>query len=232
MKRVFVSITAISLFFLSACFFPGELNAQETRDLEIFTGIGIGISADVYYTPGNSHEIRIEGNSRDVKDLITKVEDGYLKLKYKDYRVKRSKLTVYITSKELDKVGFSGSGDFKSDKPVSSEEMSIAISGSGSVLFAVLNAEELDVKISGSGDVIIEKGNAEELDVKISGSGKVIAEYFETSEFSVGISGSGSVKITVTEELDARISGSGNVYYHGDPQINSSSSGSGKVKSF
>ena len=231
MKRVFVSITAISLVFLSACFFPGDLNAQETRDLDPFTGIGIGISADVYYTPGNSHKIRIEGNSRDVKDLITKVEDGYLKLKYKDWRVKRSKLTVYITSKELDKVGLSGSGDFKSDKPVSSEEISIAISGSGNVLFAVLNTEELDVKISGSGDAILEKGSADEFDVKISGSGKVIAENFETSEFSAGISGSGSVKITVMDELDARISGSGSVYYHGDPQVNSSTSGSGKVRS-
>ncbi len=231
MKRVFVSLTAIILLFLTGVFFAADLNAQETRDLDPFTGIGIGISADVFYTPGNSHEIKIEGDPKDVKDLVTKIQDGYLKLKYEEWRIKRSKLTIYITSKELNKVGLSGSGDFKSDKAVSSEEMSIAISGSGTVEFTELKAEEVDVKISGSGDAILEEGSAEEVVVKISGSGKLIAEHFETSELSAAISGSGSIKITVKDELDAKISGSGGIYYHGNPQVNSSSSGSGKVRS-
>lgn len=231
MKKAIESLTALILLFLISSFSATNITAQETRDLDPFTGIGIAISADVFYTPGNGHKITIEGNSKDVKDLITKVENGYLKLKYDDWKMKRSKLTIYITSKELDKVGLSGSGDFKSDKPVSSEEMTIAISGSGTVLFTSLEAEEVDVKISGSGDAILEKGRAEEVEVKISGSGKVLAEYFETSEFSAGISGSGSVRMTVIDELEARTSGSGSIYYHGRPQVNSSSSGSGKVKS-
>jgi hypothetical protein len=231
MKKAIESLTALFLLFLISSFSASDLTAQETRDLDPFTGIGIAISADVFYTPGNSHEITIEGNSKDVKDLITRVENGYMQLKYDDWKTKRSKLTIYITSKELDKVGLSGSGDFKTTKPVSSEEMTIAISGSGTVLFTSLEAEEVDVKISGSGDAILEKGLAEEMDVKISGSGKVLAEQFETSEFSAGISGSGSVRITVKDELEARISGSGSIYYHGNPQVNSTSSGSGKVKS-
>jgi hypothetical protein len=231
MKKAIESLTALILLFLISSFSGSDLMAQETRDLDPFTGIGIAISADVFYTPGNSHEIRIEGNSKDVKDLVTKVENGYLKLKYDDWKMKRSKLTIYITSKELDKVGLSGSGDFKSEKPVRSEEITIAISGSGTVLFTNLEAEEVDVKISGSGDVILEKGRAEEVDVKISGSGNVLAEYFETSEFSAGISGSGSVRITVQDELETRISGSGSIYYHGTPQLNTTSSGSGKVRS-
>jgi len=231
MKKVIESLTAIIFIFLFASFTTSDVAAQETRDLDPFTGIGIAIHADVFYTPGNSHEIKIEGNPKDVKDLITKVENGYLKIKYDNQKMKRSKLTIFITSKELEKVGLSGSADFKSGEAVSSEEMSIAISGSGTVLFTALEAEELDVKISGSGDAIIEKGNAEEVDVKISGSGKVLAEHFKTSEFSAGISGSGSVRITVEDELEARISGSGSIYYHGTPQVNSTSSGSGKVKS-
>ena len=231
MKRIIPSLTVLSLLLLITSLYLSDVAAQETRDLSTFTGIGIGISADVYYTPGNSHEIKIEGNSKDVKDLITKVENGMLKLKYEDWRTKRSKLTIYITSKELDRVSLSGSGKFISDKAISSEEMSLALSGSGNIHFAMLSVEEMDVKISGSGNTHIDKGTAEEVDVKISGSGKFLAEAFEVSEFSAAISGSGSIKITVIEELEARISGSGSVHYHGDPQINSTSSGSGKVRS-
>ena len=222
---------AFSILLLVTILSAGKLNAQETRDFNPFTGIEISISADVYYTPGSSHEIRIEGNPKDVEDLITRVENGVLKMKYEDWRVKRSKLTIYISSAELDMVSMSGSGKFFSDQNISAEEIYIAVSGSGEVNFSSLSAEEMDVKISGSGTVNIDKGSAEEADLKISGSGKLVADGFEVSEFSAAISGSGSCRITVIDELDAKISGSGSVYYHGNPQVNSTSSGSGKVRS-
>ncbi len=222
-------VAVLTLLFLNSFMMP-DIPKEEVRNLDTFSGIGISISADVYYTPGNAHEIKIEGDAKDVDDLITKVEDGFLQVKYPtSWKVKRSKLTIYITSKELEAVKISGSAKFKAEEPVTSDEMDLAMSGSGGILFKKLNADEVGVKISGSGSVELLNGVADELSVKISGSGKINAEQFEVNEFSVGISGSGSVRITVKEELEARISGSGNVYYHGDPRVNSSSSGSGKV---
>ncbi len=230
MKRNVITVLAVSMLLLGNSFLTPEMPKEDVRKLETFTGIGIGVHADVYYTPGNTHEIRIEGEDRDVEDLITEVEDGFLKIKYKDWRIKRSKLTIHVTSKELEAVKMSGSGLFESQKAIACEEMDIAISGSGDIVFGKLSAEEVDVKISGSGDVHLESGNAEELDLKISGSGMLKAESFEVSEFSASISGSGGARITAKEELEVRISGSGSVYYHGNPSVNSSSSGSGKVK--
>ena len=207
-----------------------NLADEETRKLEPFTGIAIGISADVFYSTGNNHEIRIEGNERDVQDLITKVEDGILKLRYDNWKVSRSKLTIYITSRELDKVSVSGSAKFRAEESISSDEMSLSVSGSGSVLFNSLKSDEIEVRISGSGSVILEKGSADEMDVKISGSGNLNAERFEISELSAGISGSGSCRVTVTDELEAKISGSGSIHYHGNPVVDSRTSGSGKVR--
>lgn len=222
------AVAVLSLLFLSSFTVP-DFPKEEVRNLDTFSGIGISISADVYYTPGNSHEIRIEGDAKDVDDLITKVENGFLQVKYPNsWRVRRSKLTIYITSKDLDAVRMSGSGKFNAET-VSSDEMDFSISGSGDINFEKLTAEEVGVKISGSGSVNLDNGNTDEMDVKISGSGKLHAEAFEVNEFSAGISGSGGVKITVKEELESRISGSGKVYYHGTPRVNSSSSGSGKV---
>jgi hypothetical protein len=230
MKRVFVPLPAICLLVLSSGFLPAGMAGEEVRDLQPFERIGISISADVFYTQGNTHEIKIEGDDRDVKDLVTEVKDGFLQVKYEDWKIKRSKLTIYITSQELEKVSISGSAKFNAEKPVSSEEMDLVISGSGSVQFSTLESDEIDVQISGSGDAVIDKGSAGELDITISGSGKLLAEQFEVSEFSAVISGSGTCKITVKDELDAKLSGSGSVYYHGDPQVNSVVSGSGKVR--
>ena len=222
-------VAVLTLLFLNSFMMP-DVPKEEVRNLDTFSGIGISISADVYYTPGNTHEIKIEGDAKDVDDLITKVEDGFLQVKYpSSWRVRHSKLTIYITSKELDAVKVSGSAKFKSGEPVTADEMDFAVSGSGDIHFDKLNADEVDVKISGSGDIILLNGNADELSAKISGSGKINAEAFEVNEFSASISGSGSVRITAKEELDVRISGSGKVYYHGTPRVNSSSSGSGKT---
>ena len=222
-------IAVLSLLFLNSFMVP-DLPKEEVRDLDAFTGIGISISADVYYTPGNAHEIRIEGDARDVDDLITKVDNGFLQVKYPTgWKIRRSKLTIHITSRNLEAVKISGSAKFNSRESVTSDEMDFGVSGSGDIIFDKLNVDEVGVKISGSGSVILENGNADELDAKISGSGKLDAEAFEVNEFSAGISGSGGVRITVKEELDARISGSGKIYYHGTPRVNSTSSGSGKV---
>ena len=230
MKKVLGSFLSISAILLISGCITTEITAQETRDLKPFTGIGIGISADVFYTQGNGHVIKIEGNERDVKDLITEVENGYLKIKYDDWRIKRSKLTIHITSSELEKVAMSGSGKFRAEKNVSSDEMILKISGSGVVQFSSLEADEMEVSISGSGNAVLEKGSADEMGVKISGSGKLLAEQFGVEELEAAISGSGSCRITVEDELNARISGSGSVYYHGNPEVNSVASGSGKVR--
>lgn len=222
-------VAILTLLFLNSFTMP-DIPKEEVRKLDTFTGIGISISGDIYYTPGNEHKITIEGDADDVEDLITEVKNGFLQVKYPtSWKSRRSKLTIHITSKDLDAVKMSGSAKFEVGEPVSSDEMDLSMSGSGGILFEKLNADEVEVNISGSGSINLLNGNADELDVRISGSGKVNAEKFEVSEFSASISGSGSVRITIKEELEARISGSGKVYYHGTPRVNSSSSGSGKV---
>jgi hypothetical protein len=232
MKRILVSMFAVVTLLIFNSFLSPDMPKEDVRKLETFSGIGISVHADVFYTPGNIHEITIEGDDRDVEELITEVEDGFLKIRYPSgkWRIRRSKLTIHVTSKDLDAVKMSGSGLFESAEALTSDEMDIAISGSGNIVFAELAADEVAVKISGSGDVLLDRGSADEMELRISGSGKLKAETFEVSEFSASISGSGGARITAKEELEVRISGSGSVYYHGNPRVNSSSSGSGKVR--
>jgi hypothetical protein len=229
MKRFMIPVAALFIALLGSGFLLTDRSYEDVRKLNSFEGIGISISADVYYTQGNSHEIRIEGPERDVRDLKTEVKDDFLQIKFPSFKMKRAKLTIYVTSKSLEQVKLSGSGHFMAEKPVETEELDLAVSGSGTVVFSELASDEIGIKISGSGDVELDNGSADELDIRISGSGKVLGEGFKVSECSTSISGSGNVRITVTDELDARLSGSGKVYYKGNPQVNSISSGSGKV---
>jgi len=228
MRKILIPAAAIVLI-LGCSSALADRPVDDIRDLPEFAGIGISVSADVFYTQGNQYQIRIEGDEDDVRDLITEVKDGFLKIRYEDWRMRRSKMTIYITSKEIESVKISGSARFMADRGVSSEEMEINLSGSGGVNFAQITSDEMEIKISGSGSVELSGDGADELEIKLSGSGRLDAEDFRVSEISASISGSGSCMVYATEELDARISGSGKVLYRGEPQLNSVTSGSGKV---
>jgi Putative auto-transporter adhesin, head GIN domain len=122
----------------------------------------------------------------------------------------------------------SGSGDIRVKGSCRSLESKV--SGSGKVVLAGTIAERADVSVSGSGKVIA-SGSAREIRTTISGSGEVQAADLEVEKCDVRISGSGDVEINVKQALDATISGSGSVSYRGNPsQVNSHSSGSGKVR--
>ena len=114
MKKVMTPMIAVLTLLLLNGFTMPDVPKEDVRKLNKFSGIEISVQADVVYTPGNTHEIRIEGDDRDVDDLITEVKDGFLQVKYNDWRTRRSKLTIHITSRELEAVKISGSSQFNS----------------------------------------------------------------------------------------------------------------------
>lgn len=203
---------------------------EDFQKLDPFSGIHIAVNADVYYTPGNKHGLRIEGDERDIEDLIIEVKNESLSIRYPGYGLKRSRLTIHVVSEKLEEIKISGSSDFFASKEINSDEMDLVVSGSGKINFGSLVADELDVRISGSGDILIEEGSADECNAIISGSGKLLASGFAVDEFSTKISGSGRCEITANSELEATISGSGSVYYKGPARVHSTVSGSGKVR--
>jgi len=122
----------------------------------------------------------------------------------------------------------SGSGriDFKG----TCKDVDSKVSGSGKVTVGLASANKVVVGVSGSGKIIA-NGNAKEIRANISGSGEVLAAELQVDACEIRISGSGDVEVNVKNSLDATISGSGSVSYKGNPsQVNSHSSGSGKVR--
>jgi len=239
MKKVILPFLLIALFIIAAGALPsvtGQNEKSQTEfldefmNLEPFTAINIGVSADVTYTTGKKHGLTVSGDEDDIEDLIIEVKGKTLSISYPGYRNRHSRLDIHIVSEELESVKISGSAHFIAESTVESDEMELAVSGSGKIIFSELLADEGDVKISGSGGVEIREGEADECDAIISGSGRMKAAGFEVDEFSAKISGSGNCEINAVDELEAVISGSGRVYYNGSPQVNSTISGSGKVK--
>ena len=87
-----------------------------------------------------------------------------------------------------------------------------------------------DLTTCGEGGLEI-TGQAGQVDINISGAGSVNAPDLKVKTANVCISGLGNATLWVTDLLTGNISGRGSVSYYGDPLINTTLTGIGKLKS-
>lgn len=157
------------------------------------------------------------------------IGEGVLKAGDLDLAVSGSgSMEIEVNATGYMEANVSGSGDIRVKGTC--RVLESKVSGSGKVELAGTISDKAVVDVSGSGKIIA-SGTAKRIRTTISGSGEVRAADLEVEECEVRISGSGDVEINVKQALDATISGSGSVSYRGNPnQVNSHSSGSGKVR--
>jgi len=211
-----------------------QSKAQKVLDLDSFTEVALSTAGTVYITIGNEYRVEVDGDEDALEDADIYVRGNTLVIDSdNDWSWFGSNssddLVVNITAKRIDGLKVSGSGKMIVKNTIDTEDLYLAVSGSGRMELDV-KSKDTEVGISGSGKIYL-KGSGDKMSVKISGSGKIRAEDFNVKEFKAAISGSGSCEIAVEDKIDARISGSGSVYYKGSPDhVNTSASGSGKVR--
>jgi hypothetical protein len=202
----------------------------ETRTPGSFKGIESGGNWDVYITIGNKDEVRLVSNGFDLKKVISEVEGNTLKIKLEKGNYKNVNFIAYVTVRELESIGVSGSGKMIVESNIDSKKFSIGQSGSGQIQMKMLKTGNLNVGLSGSGKVSIVGGSAGNTNIGQSGSGAFKALELMAGDVKIGKSGSGSTAIGVSGNLTVGSSGSGNIYYKGNPTSQKiSSSGSSKV---
>jgi len=229
MKRTYIKYILAIAISVAATSLYGQ--KKETRNLDDFTAISMGISGDLHIKQGSKCEVIIEGDEETLAIIETSVTGDKLKISTKNssWWKSYSKVNIYVTIKEFKGLSISGSGDANSDGFLKGENVDLSVSGSGDISLD-LEASAIDCSISGSGSISL-KGQGKTGHLTISGSGELDAVDFELETLKIRISGSGSAEVYATKEIDSHISGSGRVHYKGNPdKIVNHSSGSGSLK--
>jgi Putative auto-transporter adhesin, head GIN domain len=233
MKRGIILSAFILGIAVSSGFATGHPDEKETRDVKDFTKVSFGVAGNLYINIGPEFKVVLEGEKRDLEDVITEVSGGRLVIKKENWKFNFSeKITAYVTMPELRGLGVSGSGKAEIKDAVKVEDLDLSVSGSGKIYSQDITVSKLGCSISGSGDIVLgSNGNASRAEISISGSGNYEGESFKIASAEVHISGSGNCTCNVTESLKAGVSGSGDVTYEGNPRVDAHVSGSGKVRS-
>jgi hypothetical protein len=236
MKRGVIFPAVIMVLILSPGFAYGQPVDKETRNVKDFSKVSFGVAGNLYINIGPEFSVVLEGNKRDLDNVITEVTGGKLVIKNENWRMNNwrtdQRITVHITMPEIKGLGVSGSGKAEIKDAVKTEDLNLSVSGSGKLYASDVTVSNLECSISGSGDISLgSNGNSSKAGISISGSGNYFGESFKIGTAEIHISGSGNCECNVTESLRASVSGSGNVTYEGNPKLDAHVSGSGKVRS-
>jgi len=84
-NKLFSFTVFVIAFILSTSVNPlPKANSKETRKVGEFHGISVSSGIDLYITQKNIQEVRVEADEDDMDDLVTKVENGILKIYMKN----------------------------------------------------------------------------------------------------------------------------------------------------
>ena len=206
-------------------------NNKQTRTVSKFHGISVSSGVDLYLTQKNIQEVRVEANEEGLKNLVTEVQGGILKIYMKDkswsnLNWKDQSIKVYVSFITLDKLQASAGSDIASESVLNFEKLEVDAS-SGSDVKLELNASDISVESSSGSDIRL-KGKAASLHVSASSGSDINAADLQSKRCQASVSSGSDIKINVTEELDAHASSGGDISYSGNPakkEIKKSSGG-------
>jgi hypothetical protein len=105
----------------------------------------------------------------------------------------------------------------------------LSVNGAGHIEIKNLNNDKFEIDTNGA-PTIVASGNTKMIDVGANGAGKIDAHNLHASRGVVDSKGVASVDLDVSDQLDVTISGPAKVTYRGDPTVNKTIHGPGKVE--
>lgn len=227
-----VLFVALALAFVSCKRIKGNGDiVTDTRNEGKFTKISSAGSFDVEITQDSVCGIEVIAESNLIDLVITNVEDGKLKIKFKDrYNYSTSKgILIKVRMKSLEQIGMAGSGKISStNKLMIDDKLKLTIAGSGKVDLDI-DAPIVDADIAGSGDIVL-SGQTRDAYIDIAGSGSYLCENLLSEKTKIHIAGSGNAKVYAENKLDVHVAGSGDILYKGSAVVTKKIAGSGDVK--
>lgn len=222
--------TKISAIVLSIALLMPVLAFAQKKEIKGVVSIEVNIACQLILVQGNSPNLEIVGDQNTLEDIETIIKNETLIITSDRLRQHKEDVIVKIEVADLRYLSIAGAVDLKTMHALKLDELELSVSGVGNLEMAL---ETKSFKLSGSGVTNLDiSGTANEMSIEISGVGNIRATNFVTKNANVNNSGVGKANVNVTGKLVADVSGIGSIYYSGNPLVNASVSGLGRIGRF
>lgn len=216
--------------------------SDESRNVGVFSGIHVSTGVVVNFKQDNQAELKVIADADKLQYIITKVENGVLKV-YIDNKgqknLKFKNMSVNVSAPNIENIKASSGAVFNAIDNLNEENIFVEVSSgsivngsfniskstniklsSGAVMNTQINTESVYVK-SSSGSVANLKGNANWGSLDISSGAVCNAEEFKFNTLKAEATSGATISAHALEELSARASSGGTIKYRGNPKIDS-----------
>ena len=104
----------------------------------------------------------------------------------------------------------------------------ITVNGAASINVTGIKNESLIVAVRGAGKIEL-AGQTQKLDFQLDGAGALYSMGLTAKRVAASINGTGAAEVNAVDELKASLTGMGSITYVGDPKVEKSIGGLGRV---
>ena len=180
----------------------------QKRNVAPFTSISTEGAFTIEVTCQKDVSLEVEGDDNVLEFVTSDVSGNILRLKNsKNYSTKEPvKFKISVPNLE-----------------------GLSVNGAGHIDIKNLNNDKFEIDTNGA-PTIVASGNTKVIDVGANGAGKIDVSKLHASRGVVDSRGVSRIDLDVTDQLDATVSGPSTVTYKGDPVVNKTINGPGKIE--
>jgi hypothetical protein len=202
---------------------------SEDRDVPSFDAVHIASGMHATVTIGPRRPVHIEADDESLSRLVTEVEDGELKVHFKEgswfHGEQHVRLTIQTPS--LRAVGASGGSVVKAEL-TRADRSDLQASGGSEIHARGVDAARLDLQASG-GSILTVSGRADEMQLQLSGGSQLHGRGLEVRDLDVQGSGGSEAELTATGKIRGGLSGGSQIHAKGGARTRVSTSGGSQV---
>ena len=216
MKKTTLLASLLALTLMSAGCHDVMLNrvsgsgnrVKQKRDIASFTSISYDGAFDVDVVCQQPVSLEIEGDDNVLTLVGTDVSNNVLHIK---------NLRSYSVSEPI---------KFKISVP---NLEGISVNGAGKIEVSGMKNEKFEIDSNGAAALRV-SGETKLVDIDTNGAGKIDTHKLRASRAIIDSKGVSRVEVHAAEQLDVTVSGPSHVTYQGDPVVNKTVNGPGKVE--
>jgi hypothetical protein len=180
----------------------------QKREVAPFTSISTEGAFTIEVTCQKDQSLEVEGDDNVLEYVSTAVSGNVLRLKNtKNFSISEPvKIRIAVPNLE----GFSSNGAGRTD-----------IKG--------MNNDKFEIDANGAPTIVV-SGTTKMIDIGANGAAKVDTTKLHASRGVVDTNGASRVDLDVTDQLDATVNGPSTITYKGDPAVNKTIHGPGKIE--
>lgn len=202
-----------------------------TKTLSSFNEIESNGIVDIILKQGEKESAEIETDKNIIPYVEVFVKDNSLHVQTKeDVEIKEhTKLNVYVSFKNIDKIELNGVGNLKSENQLNLSKLNLVNSGVGNVNLN-MDCNELILDLHGVGNATL-TGKVDNAVINHNGVGNLKAFDLVADVLNIQSNGVGNAEVNSEKEIYISLNGMGNVSYKGNGIVKElSKNGFGNIK--